>query len=194
MTYFVISIDKSFRWVSEKYFDSVFARLFFILSIGVIVAEYTTFETNVFFVSIVVGMLFMIFSTFRVNILGKWIFIFSWSLFLFGSGGWLLRQRVMPDIDELSRVNHSYIVELKSVPKNKGAYYSVEAEIVYANDIFQDAINTYKKNIGKHIENKNIMEVKSKELPQDVDVVIGGFPCQGFSIANKNRNTNTTIK
>ena len=111
MTYFVISIDKSFRWVSEKYFDSVFARLFFILSIGVIVAEYTTFETNVFFVSIVVGMLFMIFSTFRVSKLGKWIFIFSWSLFLFGSGGWLLRQRVMPDIDELSRVNHSYIVE-----------------------------------------------------------------------------------
>ena len=62
-------------------------------------------------------------------------------------------------------------------------------EIVYANDIFQDAINTYKKNIGEHIKNKNIMEVKSKELPQDVDVVIGGFPCQGFSIANKNRNT-----
>ena len=143
MTYFVISIDKSFRWVPENYFDSVFARLFFILSIGVIVAEYTTFETNVFFVSIVVGMLFMIFSTFRVNILGKWIFIFSWSLFLFGSGGWLLRQRVMPDIDELSRVNHSYVVELKSVPKNKGAYYSAEAEIVYATDSVAQCVVGY---------------------------------------------------
>ena len=62
-------------------------------------------------------------------------------------------------------------------------------EIVYANDIFQDAINTYKKNIGPHIENKNITEVKTKDLPQNIDVVIGGFPCQGFSIANKNRNT-----
>ena len=143
MTYFVISIDKSFRWVSEKYFDSVFARLFFILSIGVIVAEYTTFETNVFFVSIVVGMLFMIFSTFRVNILGKWIFIFSWSLFLFGSGGWLLRQRVMPDIDELSRVNHSYIVELKTTPIDKGSYYSAEAEIIYATDSVAQCVVGY---------------------------------------------------
>lgn len=143
MTYFVISIDKSFRWVSENYFDSVFARLFFILSIGVIVAEYTTFETNVFFVSIVVGLLFMIFSTFRVNILGKWIFIFSWSLFLFGSGGWLLRQRVMPDIDELSRVNHSYVVELKTTPIDKGSYYRAEAEIVYATDSVAQCVVGY---------------------------------------------------
>ena len=139
----MISIDKSFRWVSENYFDSVFARLFFILSIGVIVAEYTTFETNVFFVSIVVGLLFMIFSTFRVNILGKWIFIFSWSLFLFGSGGWLLRQGQVPDIDELSEVNHSYVVELKSVPMNKGGCYSAEAEIVYANDSIAESLVGY---------------------------------------------------
>ena len=97
----MISIDKSFQWVSKGYFDTVFARLFLIISLGIIVAEYTALATNVFLISIVVGTLFMIFSTFRVNQLGKWIFIFSWSLFLFGSGGWLLRQKQMPDIDEL---------------------------------------------------------------------------------------------
>lgn len=130
----MISIDKSFRWVSEKYFDSVFARLFFILSIGVIVAEYTTFETNVFFVSIVVGLLFMIFSTFRVNILGKWIFIFSWSLFLFGSGGWLLRRTQLPDLADASLLPHTYIVELNTPPLIQGDYYRAEAEIIHTSD------------------------------------------------------------
>ena len=130
----MISIDKSFRWVSKNYFSTVFARLFLVVSLGIIVAEYTTLATNVFLISIVVGTLFMIFSTFRVNQLGKWIFIFSWSLFLFGSGGWLLRQKQMPDIDELSHRNHSYIVELKTTPINKGSYYRAEAEIIYVDD------------------------------------------------------------
>ena len=66
--------------------------------------------------------------------LGKWIFVFVWPLFLFGAGGWLLRQKEMPEIDELMRTDHSYIVELKSVPINKGSYYYAEAEILYAPD------------------------------------------------------------
>ena len=94
-------------------------------------AEYTALATNLFLVAIVVGFSFMIFSTFRVNQLGRWIFVFSWSLFLFGAGGWLLRQRQMP---ELPNDTHSYIVELKTAPISKGSYYRAEAEIVYAND------------------------------------------------------------
>ncbi len=127
----MINIDKSFRWVSKKYFDTTFARLFLIISLGVIVAEYTTFATNIFLVAIVVGLFFMIFSTFRVNQLGRWIFVLSWSLFLFGAGGWLLRQKQMP---ELPSDTHSYIVELKTTPILKGSYYRAEAEIIYAND------------------------------------------------------------
>lgn len=127
----MINIDKSFRWVSKNYFDTTFARLFLIISLGIIVAEYTAFATNIFLVAIVVGFSFMIFSTFRVNQLGRWIFVFSWSLFLFGAGGWLLRQRQMP---ELPSDTHSYIVELKTTPILKGSYYRAEAEIIYAND------------------------------------------------------------
>ena len=127
----MINIDKSFRWVSENYFDTIFARLFLIISLGIIVAEYTALATNIFLVAIVVGLFFMIFSTFRVNQLGRWIFVLSWSLFLFGAGGWLLRQKQMP---ELPNDTHSYIVELKTTPISKGSYYRAEAEIIYAND------------------------------------------------------------
>ena len=143
MTYFVISIDKSFRWVSEFYFGTTFARLFAIITLGVLSAEYFSFDTNLFFVLIIVGLSFMIFSTLHVSRLGGWIFVFAWSLFLFGCGGWLLRQGQVPDIDELSEVNHSYIVELKSVPMNKGGYYSAEAEIVYANDSIAESLVGY---------------------------------------------------
>ena len=34
----------------------------------------------------------------------------------------------------------------------------------------------------------DIRMISSKDIPDDIDVVIGGFPCQGFSINNKNRS------
>ncbi|USK86152.1 DNA cytosine methyltransferase [Peribacillus asahii] len=62
-------------------------------------------------------------------------------------------------------------------------------EIVWANDIDKDAVETYKRNIGNHIVLKDLKEVHTSEIP-DADIVIGGFPCQGFSVANMNRETN----
>jgi DNA (cytosine-5)-methyltransferase 1 len=59
-------------------------------------------------------------------------------------------------------------------------------EIVWANDNFEDAVKTYKKNIGNHIVYKDISLIESDEIP-DHDILIGGFPCQGFSVANTNR-------
>lgn len=61
-------------------------------------------------------------------------------------------------------------------------------EIVWANDLYSDAVATYKLNIGSHIVEKDIREVSSSDIP-DCDIVIGGFPCQGFSVANVKRNT-----
>lgn len=58
--------------------------------------------------------------------------------------------------------------------------------IVWANDIFEDAVSTYKKNIGNHIVDHDINEVDSSEIPS-CDMVMGGFPCQGFSVANTKR-------
>lgn len=61
-------------------------------------------------------------------------------------------------------------------------------EIIWANDLYADAVATYKQNIGNHIVEKDIREVRSSDIP-DCDIVIGGFPCQGFSVANIKRNT-----
>lgn len=61
-------------------------------------------------------------------------------------------------------------------------------DIVFANDVDEDACITYSNNIDKNIICANINEIADSEIPKNVDVLIGGFPCQGFSIANKNRS------
>lgn len=61
--------------------------------------------------------------------------------------------------------------------------------IIWANDLYSDAVQTYKANLGDHITCKDIFTVKKNEVP-DCDIVIGGFPCQGFSVANTKRNVN----
>ena len=61
-------------------------------------------------------------------------------------------------------------------------------EVIWANDFFPDAVETYKKNIGDHIVLGDITKIPSSEIPDNFDILLGGFPCQGFSIANKNRS------
>lgn len=60
-------------------------------------------------------------------------------------------------------------------------------EIIWANDFFAPAVETYKNNIGNHIVLGDITKIPSSKIPNNFDVLLGGFPCQGFSIANKNR-------
>jgi DNA (cytosine-5)-methyltransferase 1 len=57
-------------------------------------------------------------------------------------------------------------------------------DIVLANDIEKAACDSYRHNIGDHILNDDIRNLKN--LPKS-DVIIGGPPCQGFSTANPNR-------
>jgi len=59
--------------------------------------------------------------------------------------------------------------------------------VIWANDIFPEAVKTYRKNIGNHVDTRDIRSVPSSDIP-DCDVVVGGFPCQGFSVANTKRN------
>jgi DNA (cytosine-5)-methyltransferase 1 len=55
--------------------------------------------------------------------------------------------------------------------------------IIWANDNDPDAVATYRQNIGHHIVEGDISNFTSDQIPS-CDVVVGGFPCQGFSQAN----------
>lgn len=57
--------------------------------------------------------------------------------------------------------------------------------IDWANEIDTDACSTYRHNIGDHVFQGDIRTIQRSDLPDDIDVVIGGFPCQGFSMAGK---------
>lgn len=56
--------------------------------------------------------------------------------------------------------------------------------IVYASDIDKHAVATYKFNIGNHIQLQDIEALDKSRLPK-VEGVIGGPPCQSFSLAGK---------
>lgn len=63
-------------------------------------------------------------------------------------------------------------------------------DIVWANDFEADAVKTYQNNIGNHIILGDIRKIDSNYIGincSEIDVVIGGFPCQGFSVANTKR-------
>ncbi len=60
------------------------------------------------------------------------------------------------------------------------------AKIVWANDMMKEACETYSANIGEHIVQGNINEqIESLSKLTDIDLVVGGPPCQGFSVAGK---------
>jgi len=60
-------------------------------------------------------------------------------------------------------------------------------EIVLATDFDKDCKLTYDRNFDHKLLLKDAKDLKGSELP-DYDLLTGGFPCQGFSVANSYRS------
>lgn len=55
-------------------------------------------------------------------------------------------------------------------------------EVVWANDYQKDACETHRKWSGSEIVCADVADLDPAMMP-DADVILGGFPCQGFSLA-----------
>lgn len=64
-------------------------------------------------------------------------------------------------------------------------------DIIWANDFDKFAVQTYKANFGEHIVLGDINEIPLDEIP-DCDVLIGGFPCQPFSMMGQQKGFDDT--
>lgn len=68
-------------------------------------------------------------------------------------------------------------------------YEKLDFEIAYAVDFDGYAVETYNLNFSHHAVCEDVKDVDFSKLP-DVDIMIGGFPCQSFSTVNPTKDTN----
>ena len=67
-------------------------------------------------------------------------------------------------------------------------YDKLPCEVIFATDIDQKAINSYKLNFtSEQVLCADICGVDAKDIP-DCDIVLGGFPCQSFSTVNPTKD------
>lgn len=64
-------------------------------------------------------------------------------------------------------------------------------ECVYANEWDKYSAQTYEKNFGHKPDTTDITTVATSDIP-DHDLLVGGFPCQAFSIAGKRKGFDDT--
>ncbi len=63
-------------------------------------------------------------------------------------------------------------------------------DIVWANDYNHWACETYKRNFGDHIAEGDITQIDKEKIPK-ADIILGGFPCQDFSVLWKRKGIKT---
>lgn len=65
-------------------------------------------------------------------------------------------------------------------------YSSLPFSIVFANDINDAACRSYRRNLHEHVVCGDVWALIDG-LPDDIDVLIGGFPCQDISVNGKGK-------
>jgi DNA (cytosine-5)-methyltransferase 1 len=66
-------------------------------------------------------------------------------------------------------------------------------EIIWANDVDENACESYTRNLQKHITCRDIAEVDIESVP-NADIIIGGFPCQDFSVLGGSNRKGLLVK
>lgn len=70
-------------------------------------------------------------------------------------------------------------------------FESVGGNCVFSSEFDEDACTTYEANFGEH-PSGDITKIEAKDIPE-FDILLGGFPCQAFSIIGKKEGfTNET--
>lgn len=65
------------------------------------------------------------------------------------------------------------------------AMQSLGGSCVFSSEIDAQAARTYEANFGDRPSGDITMEETKEAIPEDFDILCGGFPCQAFSIAGK---------
>lgn len=64
-------------------------------------------------------------------------------------------------------------------------------EVVWANEFNKDAADIYDRNFGGQVDRRDITTIPITDIP-DHDILVGGFPCQAFSIAGNRKGFDET--
>ncbi len=104
-----------------------------------------------------------------------------------------LRAKLMKDKNRCYEMQERNELKIASLFSGCGGldmgFSSAGFEIVFANDNDPDVWETFEKNHGIPIDKRSVTEVKSEEIPE-VTGIIGGPPCQSWSLAGAMRGLN----